>query len=108
MGFDDREFAEILAARAERMQQPKLISVGRGVVDAREIVAVIDLLDGDHSGVLESGETVPHPAYARSRVLMRQTTILADEPASVIVMRWRQALGGLPEPVGSTTTTDAE
>lgn len=83
------------------MQGPKLISTGRATVDARDIVAVIEIDESDWHKTLESGEKIDFPSYARSQVFTKYGGFVADAPADVIVTRWRQALGGLPEPIGA-------
>lgn len=82
-------------------QGPKLISIGNGVVDAREIVAVIEIHESDWLKVLESGERIPNAEYVRSHVMTQRGVLVASDPADVIIIHWRQALGGLPGPIGS-------
>lgn len=86
--------------RVEMMSGPKLIDIGRGVVDARAIVAVSDLLEDDGI-VLPDGTVKSLPDYAKSEVILQMCKIRSTLEAAVIVERWRQALGGLPAPIGS-------
>lgn len=92
-------------ARFAVEQGPKLIDVGSAVVDARDIVAVLAIYAEDWHKVLESGEKVAFPSYAKSQVWMKQGGFLVSESRDEIVTRWRQALGGLPEPIGSSSAT---
>jgi hypothetical protein len=102
MGTDIQRIEDLLS-RWEAMgvhDRPKLISIGRGVVDARCIVSVLDILDADLEPEEEGGQPA-YPAYAKSLVVLNGGKLVSDEPAAAIVTRWRQALGGLPTPIGA-------
>lgn len=81
------------------MNEPRLIDIGRGVVDAREIVAVNTIYPEDYRLSL-TGAKMPHPAYVQSEVVFRYGIIYSPLAADAIVARWRLALGGLPTPIG--------
>ena len=73
------------------MDKPRMMETGRGAVDARRIMGIIEILSDDFRWRKESGE-MPLPSYAKSQILGEGFNVLSPLPADDLIDFWREAL----------------
>ena len=91
-----REWMYVVMTKAViEMDKPRLMSIGRGSVDARRVTGIIDILFGDFRWREDAGN-IPLPSYAKSEIFCVGFNILSPLSAAELIDLWRKALD-MPE-----------